>query len=93
MYLREKGISYEERNISTDTSARSELMKRGVRGVPTFIIGDDVVVGLDTQKIESLIDYSVVNCPNCPTRLRIPIGKGKITITCPNCKNQFKMNT
>lgn len=46
-------------------------MKRGIRGVPAFIIGNDVVVGLDTAKIESLIDYIVVDCPKCPTRLRV----------------------
>ncbi|MCM0647627.1 glutaredoxin family protein [Clostridium swellfunianum] len=93
MYLREKGISYVEKNISLDQSARAELMKRGVRGVPAFIIGDDVVVGLDTNKIENLIDYTVINCPNCPSRLRLPKSKGKITVTCPSCSQEFKTTT
>jgi glutaredoxin len=93
VYLQEKGYIFNERNINTDMSAREELMKRGIRGVPTFIIGEDVVIGLDTEKIESLIDYSVVNCPNCPTRLRVPKGKGKLTVNCPKCKAEFKMTT
>jgi glutaredoxin len=93
MYLREKGISYEEKNISIDTASRTELMKRGIRGVPAFIIGEEVVVGLDTSRIESLIDYLVVNCPKCPARLRVPKDKGKITVTCPNCSNEFKMHS
>lgn len=93
MYLREKGYEFEERNISADTAARQELMRRGIRGVPTFLIGEEAVVGLDTDKIERLIDYSVVNCPNCPARLRVPKGKGKITVTCPKCITDFKMNT
>lgn len=93
MYLRDKGISYEEKNISIDQTARAELMKKGIRGVPSFIIGDDVVVGLDTEKIERLIDYLVIDCPKCTTRLRLPKGKGKLTITCPNCKNEFKSKT
>jgi glutaredoxin 3 len=93
VYLREKGYVFEERNISSDTAARQELMRRGIRGVPTFLIGDDTVVGLDTDKIESLIDYNVVNCPNCPTRLRVPKGKGKLTVTCPKCNTEFRMNT
>lgn len=74
-------------------SAREELVRRGIRGVPTFIIGEDVIVGLDTAKIESLIDYTVVQCPSCPTRLRVPKGKGNLTVSCPKCKTDFKMNT
>lgn len=31
--------------------ARQELIKRNIRGVPTFLIGEDVVVGLDKAKI------------------------------------------
>lgn len=86
-------MRYEERNISIDTEARKELMKKGIRGVPAFIIGNDTVVGLDTNKIESLIDYFVITCPNCPTRLRIPKSKGKVVVTCPNCNNEFRTTT
>ena len=93
MYLREKGIVYEERNISVDAEARKELMKRGIRGVPAFIIGNDTVVGLDTERIEDLIDYLVINCNKCSTRLRVPKNKGKILITCPNCNNEFRTTT
>jgi glutaredoxin len=93
MYLREKGISYEEKNISLDQTARMELMRRGIRGVPAFIIGDEVVVGLDTNKIDSLVDYLVINCPKCPSRLRLPKGKGTITVTCPSCSHEFKTAT
>lgn len=93
MYLREKGYVFNEKNINTDIAARNELIRRGIRGVPTFIIGNDVVVGLDTAKIESLMDYIVVDCPKCPTRLRVPKGKGKITVTCPKCKTDFKLDT
>lgn len=93
MYLREKGYEFQERNIHTDVAARQELMKRGIRGVPTFLIDGEVVIGLDTAKIESLMDYTVENCPNCPTRLRVPKGKGNLTVTCPKCKTDFKMST
>lgn len=32
-------------------------------------------------------------CPNCRTRLWVPRGKGKIIITCPKCKTEFKKRT
>ena len=28
-------------------------------------------------------------CPNCKSRLRVPKGRGNITITCPKCKTKF----
>lgn len=32
-------------------------------------------------------------CPNCKRKLRLPKGKGKIIITCPICKTEFKQRT
>jgi len=32
-------------------------------------------------------------CPNCRTQLRVPKGKGKIIITCPKCKTEFRERT
>jgi len=93
VYLRNKGYSFVEKDINKDVAARNELIKRGIRGVPTFMIGEEVVEGLDTAKIERLIDYSVVNCPNCNSRLRVPKGKGKIKITCQKCKSGFQLET
>lgn len=61
--------------------------------MPAFVIGDDVVVGLDKNKIESLIDYKVIDCPFCKARLRVPKGKGKIKITCPKCSKSFIVNS
>ncbi len=37
--------------------------------------------------------YRFYRCPNCKTRLRVPKGKGKICITCPNCKKEFVKTT
>ncbi len=69
------------------------MMKRNIMGVPAFIIGDEVVVGLDKSKIESLLDYKVINCIECFKRLRIPKNKGNIMVTCPECKTKFKTKT
>jgi glutaredoxin 3 len=55
VYLREKGIDFEEKDVQKDQEARDEFTKRGLRGVPAFLIGDEVVVGLDKGKIEELL--------------------------------------
>jgi glutaredoxin 3 len=43
-----------ERDINADMEARKELIRRGIRGVPTFLIGDEVVVGFDKARILEL---------------------------------------
>ena len=32
-------------------------------------------------------------CPKCHQRVRVPRGKGKISITCPRCKEKFVRKT
>lgn len=34
--------------------------------------------------------HKYLTCPNCKQKLRVPRGNGKITVTCPKCRNQFK---
>lgn len=33
------------------------------------------------------------NCPKCRQMVRVPRGKGKISITCPKCKEKFVRKT
>ncbi len=37
--------------------------------------------------------YAYFFCPKCKKELRVPRGKGKIRITCPNCGEQFIRKT
>lgn len=39
------------------------------------------------QRIKGLKHYKYFKCTNCKQKLRVPRGKGKISITCPKCKN------
>lgn len=75
--------------MQTDPTARKEMLQRGFRGVPAFIIGEDAFVGLDYDRIERAIDYNVITCPHCKNKLRVPKSKSRIRITCPHCEAQF----
>lgn len=33
--------------------------------------------------------FKFFKCPNCKQRVRVPKGKGKIEILCPNCATKF----
>jgi len=37
--------------------------------------------------------FSIINCPNCKTKLRAPKDKENLSIKCPNCKYKFIVNT
>lgn len=38
-------------------------------------------------------DHAYFKCPNCKQQLRVPKGKGKITITCRSCGTTFQEKT
>ncbi|WP_313755659.1 glutaredoxin family protein [Tissierella sp.] len=54
-YLKEKGISYTEKNVQTDKEARKELMAMGHMGVPVLVIDGEEIVGFDKEKIDNLL--------------------------------------
>jgi hypothetical protein len=33
--------------------------------------------------------HKYFKCPKCKSRLRVPRGRGLITVTCPRCNNRF----
>lgn len=41
-------------------------------------------------RLKALKTHKYFTCANCKQKLRVPRGKGKISITCPKCKNSFK---
>ncbi len=92
-FLSRNHISYVEKNIDIDHQARNELIKRNIKGVPAFLIGEDVVIGLDKEKILQLVDHRVIECENCRTRMRVPTGKGKLRVTCPQCRHEFDLQS
>jgi len=38
-------------------------------------------------------EHRYYDCPRCRQQVRVPRGKGKISITCPKCKEKFVKKT
>ncbi len=55
-YMDEKGISYEERDITKDSAARDDLISKGYRGVPIIRVGEEDIVGFDQEKLDQLLN-------------------------------------
>jgi glutaredoxin len=54
-FLAAKGITFENRDITTDPHALEELQKLGYLTTPVTIIDGEVVVGFDQRKLERLL--------------------------------------
>ncbi len=56
-YLSSKNIAFEDVDVSNDRTAAMEMVRKsGQRGVPVIEIGDNVVVGFDQNRIDSLLN-------------------------------------
>ena len=45
------------------------------------------------ERIRDFRTHRYFTCPNCNQRLRVPKGKGEITITCIKCRHRFDRRT
>ena len=45
------------------------------------------------KSIENFKKYNYFTCPFCKQKLRVPRGKGKIMVTCNQCRKQFTKRT
>ena len=54
-FLSQRGVSFEERDVSRDPVAAQELAKMGQRGVPVIIIDGQTIVGFDRARLEQAL--------------------------------------
>lgn len=45
------------------------------------------------NRIKNMRHYKYFKCPSCDQKLRVPRGKGRLTITCPKCKHKITRKT
>lgn len=55
-YFDEKGVKYTDYNVMEDLEKRQEMLeKSGQMGVPVIMIGDEIIIGFDQPRINSLL--------------------------------------
>lgn len=55
-FLKEKGITYTEFDVAHDLEKRQEMIqKSGQMGVPVILVGDELIVGFDKEKLVSTL--------------------------------------
>lgn len=57
-FLSQKGIAFEERDVSRDETALEELQNRGLMTTPVTLVDDETVIGFDVKKLSSLLGLS-----------------------------------
>lgn len=55
-YLESKGVDYKEVDLTQDMEARDEFLRKGHRGVPVTVVGEEEIVGFDTAKLDEALE-------------------------------------
>lgn len=56
-FLKENKIKFEDIDVSKDEKAAREIVKKsGQTGVPVTIIGKEIIVGFDKERLDKLIN-------------------------------------
>jgi glutaredoxin-like YruB-family protein len=56
LFLEEKGVVFEERDISLDPSAARELTDQyNSHSTPTLVIGEEVMIGFDPERLDEIL--------------------------------------
>jgi glutaredoxin 3 len=55
-FFKEKGVDYTEYNVAADLEKRQEMIqKSGQMGVPVILVGDEMIIGFDKERLASLL--------------------------------------
>ena len=57
LFLKDRGAKYEERNVEEDEAIVRELKEKyNSRSTPTVVIGDEVLIGFDPERIDEMLE-------------------------------------
>lgn len=54
-FLAARNIPFEYKDVTTDSGALRELVKLNSRTTPTIVVGDQVMIGFDPEKLEGML--------------------------------------
>jgi glutaredoxin-like YruB-family protein len=55
-YLKSKGVEFADLDVSSDKEAALEMIqKSGQRGVPVVEINNEIIIGFDQERIDTLL--------------------------------------
>lgn len=56
LFLSERGVVFEERDISTDPAAVRDLTEKyHSHSTPTLVIGDEVMIGFNPERLDEIL--------------------------------------
>ena len=50
-----RNISFEYKDVQADSAALRELVRLNSRSTPTIVVGEEVMIGFDPDRLESLL--------------------------------------
>ncbi len=55
-YLTRKGIAFTDYNVAEDREKAKEMIEKSKQmGVPVIVVGDDIIIGFNQKKLDSLL--------------------------------------
>lgn len=54
-FLAARNIPFEYKDVQADPAALSELVSLNSRSTPTIVVGDEVMIGFDPERLESAL--------------------------------------
>jgi glutaredoxin-like YruB-family protein len=55
-FLAARNIPFEYKDVQADPSALRELVRLNSRSTPTIVVGDEVMIGFDPERLEALLE-------------------------------------